>query len=370
MVPLKGVRLKDNRSLNVSIAPTVAVILLKVETIRATMKISKINQKVLITGITGFVGSHLADYALAKGVGVYGLKRWHLSKMRNIRHILDKIELFDCDLTDPVGTNKVIAELKPDWIFHLAAESFVSPSWDHPTHYMMVNYNGTVNLLEAIRQNKLKTRILLAGSAEEYGEVAEEDLPIRDKTLLQPVNPYAVSKVAQDLIGFVYYKSYGVNVIRTRAFNHEGPRRDNVFGISWYAYQVARIEMELQEPVIRTGLRDDRRSFMHIADLVKAYWLAIEHCKPGKLYIIGADETDHVFTFDEALDMLIERSNYKGKIQKIVDGKYVRPTSVPRLIADSREFRELTGWTPQVPFAKILDDYLIYWRIFLKKGWY
>lgn len=337
--------------------------------IRGTNK-SYTKKKILITGITGFVGSHLADYALERTVELYGLKRWHLSKMRNIRHIHDKIRWFDCDLTDPVGIHKIIGQIQPDWIVHLAAESFVSPSWDHPSHYMDVNFKGTVNLLEAIRQHKLKTRILLAGSAEEYGEVAEEDLPIRDKTLLQPVNPYAVSKIAQDLIGFVYYKSYGVNVIRTRAFNHEGPRRDNVFGISWYAYQVVRIEKGLQEPVVRTGRRDDRRSFMHVIDLVRAYWLALEHCQPGKLYIIGADEKDHVYTFDEALDMLIALSTYKGKIRKVIDPQFVRPTAVPRLIADSREFRQLTRWKPVVPFRQILTDYLDYWRTFVNEGWY
>ncbi|MDP3987518.1 MAG: GDP-mannose 4,6-dehydratase [Candidatus Levybacteria bacterium] len=327
-------------------------------------------KKILITGITGFVGSHLADYALNKNVEVYGLKRWHLSKLRNISHILDKIKLVDADLTDPIGIEKVIKKIKPDWIFHLAAMSFVSPSWDHPTHYMNVNYNGTVNLLEAIRAAKLPTRILLAGSAEEYGEVSKEDIPIVEKTFLQPVNPYAVSKIAQDLIGFVYYKSYGVNVIRTRAFNHEGPRRDNVFGISWYAYQVARIEKGLQKPIIRTGLRDDRRTFMHVVDLVKAYWLAIEKCKPGKLYLIGADEKNHVYTFDEALELLIKMSTYKGKISKVIDKEFVRPTSVPRLIANSKEFRKLTNWKPKIPFETILEDTLNYWREFIEKKMY
>lgn len=327
-------------------------------------------RKVLITGITGFVGSHLADYALEKKVRVYGLKRWHLSKMRNIRHILNEIELYDCDLTDPIAIKKVIREIRPDWIFHLAAESFVSPSWNHPTHYMNVNYNGTVNLFEAIRQEKLATRILLAGSAEEYGEVRKEDIPIIDKTFLQPVNPYAVSKIAQDLIGFVYYKSYNLNVIRTRAFNHEGPRRDNVFGIPWYSYQIAKIEKGLQKPIVRTGLRDDRRSFTHIKDLVKAYWLAIKKCRPGKLYLIGADEVNHVYTFDEVLDMLVKMSTYKGKIRKVIDSQFVRPTSVPRLIVDSGEFRQLTGWKPQIPVRKILEDTLNYWRDFIDKGFY
>ncbi|MCL4418672.1 GDP-mannose 4,6-dehydratase [Patescibacteria group bacterium] len=327
-------------------------------------------KKILITGISGFVGSHLADYVLKKNVRVYGIKRWHLSKLRNIRHILDKIQLLDTDLTDPIGITKIIKKLKPDWIFHLAAMSFVSPSWDHPTHYMNVNYNGTVNLLEAVRQARLPTRILLAGSAEEYGEVDEKDIPIVDKTLLQPVNPYAVSKIAQDLIGFVFYKSYGLNVIRTRAFNHEGPRRDNVFGISWYAYQIARIEKNLQGPVIRTGLRGDRRNFMHVEDLVKAYWLAMEKCVPGKLYLIGADEKDHVYTFDQALDKLIKMSTFKGKIKKIIDSEFVRPTGVPRLIADSKEFRKLTGWKPEISFDTVLIETLNYWRNFLSKDLY
>jgi GDP-4-dehydro-6-deoxy-D-mannose reductase len=327
-------------------------------------------KKILITGITGFVGSHLAEYALAKKADVYGLKRWHLSKLRNIHSFKDKIKLFDCDLTDPVGTQKVIHEIKPDWIFHLAAESFVSPSWDHPSHYMDVNYKGTVNILEAIRTAKLPTRILLPGSGEEYGEVDPKDLPITAKTTLSPVNPYAVSKIAQDLIGFVYYKSYGTNVIRTRAFNHEGPRRDNVFGIAWYAYQIARIEHGLQEPVIRTGNRSDKRNFTHIKDLVHAYWLAMEKCKPGKVYLIGSDEKNHVYTFDQALDKLIALSTYKGKIKKITDTQFIRPTNVPRLIGKTTEFRKLTKWKPILSFDDILLDTLEYWRDFIKKGLY
>jgi len=327
-------------------------------------------KKVLITGISGFVGSHLAEYALLKGAKVYGLKRWHLSKLRNIKQIVEKIELLDCDLTDPVGTFSVIKKIKPDWIFHLAAESFVSPSWDHPSHYMDVNYKGTVNILEALRQEKLQTKILLPGSGEEYGEVDKKDIPITDRTVLKPVNPYAVTKIAQDLIGYVYYKSYGINVIRTRAFNHEGPRRDNVFGISWYAYQIARIEKGLQKPIVRTGLRNDKRNFTHVKDLVNAYWLAIEKCIPGKLYLIGADEKNHIYTFDQALNMLIKMSTYKGKIKKVVDKKFVRPTSVPMLIGETKEFRKLTGWKPKIGFETILKDTLNYWRDFLDKDMY
>lgn len=327
-------------------------------------------QKVLITGITGFVGSHMADYILNKNAKVYGLKRWNLSRLRNVRHILFEVEFSDCDLTDPIAIQNIIKKIKPDKIFHFAAESFVSPSWTHPSHYMDVNYKGTVNLLEAIKNHSPKTKILLAGTAEEYGEVIKEDLPIVAKTYLQPVNPYAVSKIAQDLIGYVYYKSYGLNVIRTKAFNYEGPRRDNVFGISWYAYQVVRIEQGLQKPIIRTGLRGDQRTFMHVKDLVQAYWLAIDKCVPGKLYLIGADEKEHIFTFDQVLDMLIKRSSYKGKIEKVIDKQFMRPTSVPRLIADTHEFRNLTKWEPKIPFDDIIEDVLAYWRDFVRNDLY
>ncbi|OGE30452.1 GDP-mannose 4,6-dehydratase [Candidatus Daviesbacteria bacterium RIFCSPHIGHO2_02_FULL_36_13] len=326
-------------------------------------------KKILITGITGFVGSHLADYALKKGVKVYGLKRWNLSRLRNVAHLLDKVEFFDCDLTDPIGIRKIIKKINPDWVFHLAAESFVSPSWDHPSHYMDVNFKGTVNILEAIRGANINPRFFIPGSGEEYGDIPENEIPINENTLIRPVNPYAVSKVAQDYIGYVYFRSYGLNVIRTRAFNHEGPRRDNVFGIPWYAYQIARIEAGKQKPIIRVGHIEDRRNFTHIKDLVEAYWLAITHCKPGELYLIGSDEKDHIYSYREILGMLIKMSKV-GKVKIVQDPQFVRPTSVPRLIGDTSKFRKLTGWKPKIDVNTVLEDTLEYWRDFIKNDKY
>jgi len=326
-------------------------------------------EKVLITGITGFVGSHLADLALEKGVEVHGLKRWNLSRLRNVQHLMDRVQFHDCDLTDPIGIRDIIKEVRPQKIFHMAAESFVSPSWKHPSHYMDVNYNGTINLFEACRVVDVDCRIHLPGSGEEYGEISEDDLPINEKTVLHPVNPYAVSKVAQDFIGYVYYKSYGTKVIRTRAFNHEGPRRDYVFGIAWYAYQLARIEAGKQKPVVTTGHLDDRRNFTHIRDMVEAYWLAMEKCEPGKLYVIGSDENEKVYTFREALQELIKLSKLDN-VEITQDPKLVRPTNVPRLIADTAEFRALTGWKPTIPFTQILQDTLDYWRDFVQENKY
>ena len=326
-------------------------------------------ESILITGITGFVGSHLADLAIEKNCKVYGLKRWNLSRLRNVRHIMDKIEWIDCDITDPVSVKKAITKSKPDKIFHLAAESFVSPSWDHPSHYMDVNYKGTVNIFEAVRELNLKSKILIPGSGEEYGEISEDELPITEKTLLHPVNPYAVTKIAQDLISYVYHKSYNLNVIRVRAFNHEGPRRDNVFGIPWYAYQIARIESGLQEPIIKTGHIDDRRNFTHVRDMVEAYWIAIDACPPGELHLIGSDNSKKIHSYREIIQMLLLRSTIKNiKVEQ--DSQYVRPTAVPRLIGDTSKFHNLTGWEPKISIDIILDDTLEYWRNFVKNNNY
>jgi len=328
------------------------------------------NNVVLITGVTGFVGSHMADWILTHQphVELHCTKRYHLSKMDNVLSIQDQVHWHDCNVTDPIATLKLIDKIRPDAVFHFASESFISPSWDHPHHYMNVNYNGTLNLLEAIRASgKLSTRILIPGSAEEYGEVKEEDLPIQSNTPMNAVNPYAVTKVAQDLIGHVYFKSYGIQVIRTRAFNHEGPRRENVFGIPWYAYQIARIEAGKQEKHMEVGYLEDRRNFTHVSDIVEAYWYAMELCEPGKPYLVGSQSEDKVYTFREALEMLIAMSSVQGITYATVE-KFTRPTNVPFLIADTSEFREVTGWHPQISFQTILTETLNYWRDQVSKG--
>ncbi len=319
--------------------------------------------KILITGITGFVGSHIADFILEQHpeCALAGTRRWHHSRREHVQHFAEKIEWHDCDLTDAVQTMEMIKACRPDWIFHCAAESFVSPSWGHPHVYMNGNYHATVNLLEALVKQGIKARVHIPGSGEEYGDIHESELPINEHTALRPVNTYAVTKIAQDLIGYVYYRSYGLEVIRTRAFNHEGPRRDHVFGIPWYAYQVARAEKGLQAPLLQVGHLDDRRNFTHIRDMVEGYWMAMEKCAPGELYLIGNESPESVFSFREALESLISKSKKPGLTYEIVP-KYVRPTAVPRLIGDMTKFREATGWKPKISFNQILDDTLNYWR--------
>lgn len=329
-----------------------------------------LDKNILITGITGFVGSHFADFVAEtlKHVKIYATKRYHLSKLDNVSHLIrtNKIIFHDCDLTDPVSVNDLIKSVKPDCIFHFAAESFVSPSWQHPNRYMSVNYNATVNILEGVKNFSPKTKILIPGSGEEYGEIYKNELPIDTESILRPVNPYAVTKIAQDLIGYVYFKSFGLKVIRTRTFNHEGPRRENVFGIPWYAYQIARIENGLQKPTLEVGHILDKRNFTHVEDVVKAYWLASQKCKFGELYLIGSDEKSAIFTFKQALERLIKKSHVKN-IKYKENKKYVRPTNVPYLIGNTKKFRKLTGWKPKISFEEIINQTLEYWRVTVKK---
>tara|TARA_B100000787_G_C16177793_1_gene290035 strand:- start:484 stop:1473 length:990 start_codon:yes stop_codon:yes gene_type:complete len=320
-------------------------------------------KKILITGITGFVGSHMADYIFnnKKNVKIFGTKRYHLSRLDKIQHIYDKINWIDCDITDPISVEKLIRKVNPDTIFHFAAESFVSPSWDHPHRYMSVNYNGTLNILEAMKKIGSKAKILIPGSGEEYGLLDSKDMPITEKTLINPVNPYAVTKVAQDYISYVYYKSFGVKVIRLRTFNHEGPRRENVFGLSSYAYQIAKIEKNLMKGPILVGHLDDKRNFTHILDIVRAYWVATEKCVVGKLYLVGNESQKSVFTFRQALEKLKKMSNVKNLKHK-THKPFVRPTNVPFLITKKTNFEKETNWKPKLNFDKILLDTLNYWR--------
>ncbi|QQG40372.1 MAG: GDP-mannose 4,6-dehydratase [Candidatus Levyibacteriota bacterium] len=326
-------------------------------------------EKVLITGITGFTGSHMADYILSKGIKVYGLKRWNLSRLRNIAHILSEVEFFDCDLTDPIGISNIIEKIKPTKIFHFAAESGLGPSWTHPSHYMDVNYKGTLNLLEAVRKANITPKILISSSVAMYGDIPKEHLPMREETPLNPLNPYAVSKIAQDYIGYVYHKTYGLHIVRTRAFNIEGPRRDNIFGLPWYAYQIALIEAGKQKSILESGYVLAKRNFIHVKDIVNAYWLALKHCKP-EVYLVGSDKKENIGTFDEVIKSLIKKSTFKGEIEHKVIEKFIRVTNETVVIGDCRKFYAATGWKPKLSFEDIIDDVLVYWRNFVKKDLY
>ena len=313
---------------------------------------------VLITGITGFAGSHLAEYILPHhpGVQVHGIIRWR-SRMDNIAGILGRVELHEADLKDMVSLKKVLAACRPERIFHLAAQSFVPTSWRLPAETFMINAVGQINLFETVLDLKLDPRIQIAGSSEEYGMVHPDEVPMKETNPLRPLSPYAVSKVAQDLLGYQYFKSYGLKVIRTRGFNHTGPRRGDVFVTSNFSRQVAEIEKGKREPVIHVGNLDAKRDFTDVRDMVRAYWLAAEKGEPGDVYNLGSGSA---ISMHQLLDMLSSLSRTKFRIQ--VDPDRLRPSDVQILLADASKFRTLTGWAPTIPFEKTLSDLLDYWR--------
>ncbi|HYJ32271.1 MAG TPA: GDP-mannose 4,6-dehydratase [Candidatus Binatia bacterium] len=313
--------------------------------------------KVLITGITGFAGSHLADYILQRGdAEVIGILRWR-SRTENIEHFREKVRLVECDLRDASSVRDVLDETRPDWIFHLAAQSFVPTSWTAPTESLVTNILGQLNIFEAVKKLHLMPKIQLACSSEEYGLVHENELPIKETNPLRPLSPYAVSKVGQDMLGYQYWMSFKLPVIRTRGFNHEGPRRGPVFVCSDFAKQIADIEKGRRPPVVRVGNLDARRDFTDVRDIVRAYWLALEKGEPGEVYNLCSGRA---WTIREMLDMLLAMSTAKIKVE--TDPARMRPSDVPVLLGDATRFRNRTGWEPAIPFEQTMRDLLAYWR--------
>ncbi|OGS25058.1 MAG: GDP-mannose 4,6-dehydratase [Elusimicrobia bacterium RIFOXYB2_FULL_48_7] len=313
--------------------------------------------KALITGITGFVGSHLAEYLLERGnIEVCGIERWR-SKTDNIKHIEKKIRIIECDIRDYVSVEKTIKEIKPDKIFHLAAQSFVPTSWNAPQETLTTNIIGQLNIFESVRSAGINPEIQLACSSEEYGMVLENEVPIKETNPLRPLSPYAVSKVGQDYLGYQYHQSYGIKAIRTRAFNHTGPRRGDVFVTSNFAKQIAEIEKNKKEPVIKVGNLEAKRDFTDVRDMVKAYWVSTEKCTPGDVYNICSGKA---WTIQSVLDMLLSFSKVKVTVKQ--DPARMRPSDVLVLLGDNTKFCKQTGWKPEIPIEKTLKDLLDYWR--------
>jgi GDP-4-dehydro-6-deoxy-D-mannose reductase len=315
--------------------------------------------RVLITGITGFAGSHLAEHILADhpGVEVFGTMRWR-SRTENIRGIESKIQLLECDLRDQSSVKAIMDRVRPERIFHLAAQSFVPSSWNAPAESLTTNIIGQLNVFEAVRATGIDPWIQIACSSEEYGLVLEDELPIRETNPLRPLSPYAVSKVGQDYLGYQYYKSFGMKVVRTRGFNHDGPRRGDVFVSSNFAKQLAAIEKKRKPPVIHVGNLEARRDFTDVRDIVRGYWLALDSgCEPGEAYNLS---TGRDYSIQEVLDKLIEMSGLDVEVKE--DPERLRPSDVPVLLGDSSKFRKATGWDPRIPYEQTLQDMLDYWR--------
>jgi GDP-4-dehydro-6-deoxy-D-mannose reductase len=318
-------------------------------------------QKIFITGISGFVGSHLADFCLKiPDVFVSGtiLPNCPKDELKRIEHIKDKIKIFECNLIDKSAVENILKEASPDKIFHLAGQSMVSKSWQDPEGTLINNIITELNILEVVRKLGLNPVIQVAGSSEEYGLVQENELPVKENNPLRPLSPYGVSKVSQDVLACQYYHSYGLKTVITRAFNHEGPRRGDQFVISNFAKQIAEIEKGKSNSIIYVGNLEAKRDYSDVRDIVRAYWLATEKCKFGEPYNICSGK---LFSIKSVLDILLSFSKIKN-IEIRHDPSRMRPSDIPAIFGDCSKFKDQTGWEPEINLEKTLQDTLDYWR--------
>ncbi|MBC7259921.1 MAG: GDP-mannose 4,6-dehydratase [Chloroflexi bacterium] len=311
--------------------------------------------KALITGISGFVGSHLAEYLLQnrpwKVAGtVYG-------PAGNIAHIQSQLELYPLDLTDAEAVARLVEQTKPDCIFHLAAQPVVHLSRKDPWFTLSNNIRAQLNILEAMVRAKSQARLLVIGSSEEYGLVYPDEVPVRETNPFRPMSPYAVSKIAQDMLGLQYFLSDGLDVVRVRPFNHIGPRQGLGFVAPDFAKQIAEAEAGLRAPVIRVGNLRAKRDFSDVRDVVRAYVLLMEKGESGEVYNVGSGQAREI---QEVLDVLLSLARVRIGVEQ--DPERMRPSDIPAVVADCTRLRERTGWEPQIPFEQSLLDVLEYWR--------
>jgi GDPmannose 4,6-dehydratase len=325
----------------------------------------------LITGFTGMVGSHLTDYLLENtDWDIVGLLRWN-DRTENIEHLMpainskDRVYLEYGDINDLSSLLHVFAKVKPDYVFHLAAQSYPKTSFESPLETLETNILGTAKVLDAIKKLEQDPVIHVCASSEVFGRVPKEFLPIHEDITFHPASPYAISKVGTDLVGRFYAEAYGMTVMTTRMFTHTGPRRGDVFAESTFAKQIAMIEAGLQEPVIKVGNLDSLRTWSDVRDAVRAYYMLVTQ-KPvaGEYYNIGGTYTCSV---REMLEHLINLSTVKD-IQVVIDPERLRPIDADLQVPDTSKFTQHTGWKPEISFEKTMLDLLNYWREQVSSG--
>lgn len=312
--------------------------------------------RALITGISGFAGSYLTEFLLNKGYEVFGTF-YDKSTFSNIDDILDKIEIFKCDIRNYNSLKKIIEQVQPEEIYHLAAISFVPTSLKNPKLTFDTNLYGTLNLYQAVIEQKINPKILFVGSADEYGIVNKNDLPIKENCSIKPANPYSISKASADFLSYFYFKNYHLNIIRVRPFNHIGPRQSPEFVCSGFAKQIAEIEKGMKEPVIMVGNLKAKRDFTDVRDMVRAYWLALKEGEVGEVYNICSEKVIYI---KDLLDKLLNRSFKKIKVRRVQ--KRIRPIDNPILQGNSSKIKEKCDWKPEVSLEKTLQDILGHWR--------
>ena len=329
-------------------------------------------KKAFITGVTGMVGSHLVDYLLAHtDWEIFGMIRWR-SQLNNLSHLVDRINQKDrvhlvyADLNDQLSLITALDSVKPDYVFHLAAQSYPKTSFDAPVDTLNTNILGTSKLLESLRVLKLDPVIHVCASSEVFGRVSQDKLPINEECSFHPASPYAISKVGTDLVGRYHAEAYGQKVMTTRMFTHTGPRRGDVFAESTFAKQIAMIEAGLIPPVIKVGNLDSLRTFADVRDAVRAYYLLVTvNPIPGEYYNIGGS---YVAKIGDMLNTLIQMSPMKDKIKIETDPDRLRPIDADLQVPDTKKFKNHTGWEPEISFEQTMSDLLNYWRDCIKKG--
>ena len=323
-------------------------------------------KRALITGITGMVGSHLAEFLLEKtDWDVVGMCRWR-SPLDNLSGIAgrinagDRASLLYGDLRDTLSIQKVVSTSRPDYVFHLAAQSFPRTSFDSPLDTMDTNVQGTERVLAALREYAPKAIIHVCASSEVFGRVPREKLPIDEECSFHPASPYAISKVGTDLIGRFYAEAYGMTVMTTRMFTHTGPRRGDVFAESTFAKQIAMIEHGRIPPVVKVGNLQSLRTIADVRDAVRAYYMLLTiNPTAGAYYNIGGT---YSCTIKDVLDMLISYSTCKSEIRVEIDPDRLRPIDADLQVPNTAKFAAHTGWKPEIPYDKTLRDLLDYWR--------
>ena len=334
-------------------------------------------KKAFITGITGMVGSHLADYLVREtDWEVYGMYRWR-SPLDNIRHLINdinsknRIHLVYGDLRDAISIDNAVKEVLPDYVFHLAAQSYPKTSFTAPLDTLDTNIQGTTRVLEALKNFAPNAVIHVCASSEVFGRVSKEKLAemggvINEECTFHPASPYAISKVGTDLVGRYYAQAFGMTVMTTRMFTHTGPRRGDVFAESTFAKQIAMIEAGLLPPVVKVGNLDSLRTFADVRDAVRAYYMLVTvNPIAGEYYNIGGTYTCKV---GEMLDYLISQSKIKDQIKIEIDPERLRPIDADLQIPDTSKFERHSGWKPEIPFEKTMTDLLDYWRERVARG--
>ena len=311
--------------------------------------------RALITGISGFVGSHLAEYLLEATdweiagtvFGPYG----------SIADLSSELELYPAELSRVDVVTFILEQARPDAIIHLAAQPLVSASRRDPWGTLETNIRMQLSILEGVLRVKPDCRVLVVGSSEEYGQVSPEELPVDEDTPFRPMNPYALSKVAQDLMGLQYHLVHKLQVVRVRPFNHIGPGQRLGFVAADFASQIAAVELGLQEPLMTVGNLDARRDFSDVRDVVRAYAALVQQGVPGQVYNIGAGESHSI---QEILDTLLSMSRVPIEVRQ--DPERMRPSETSDIVCDATRIRELCGWRTTIPLAQSLRDVLDYWR--------